>query len=338
MIHITSRIVCVGFLVGLSIASGSAFAPLKTRYQPRIAPARQHVWTTTSTPTIRFSSWVLAYDAMESYQWKFSANNTFGFRDDGITAERISPPATMVWDRPTTTDVAQRRKRPAPVKQDSREFRVFCDLDGVLVDFESGIRRVFPNEPNIHHVTDVRRVDMWRRLEASGPFFETLPWTNQGKALWKLIQPLRPDILTGVPAHQSSRTEKYAWCARELGIPVEHVDRAGRFHSHSPSPTIMSRKGNINQVEDDDSPRSCRVITCWSFNKHYESGPNAVLIDDRESLREAWERKGGIFIHHDGSLHRTVAQLVDHGILTPEQIPHDIGVAWEDDDENVLRP
>ena len=43
-------------------------------------------------------------------------------------------------------------------------------------------------------------------------------------------------------------------------------------------------------------------------NKQKFSGPNCVLIDDRGDLREAWEARGGIFIHHTSAL-ESIRQL-----------------------------
>jgi hypothetical protein len=165
---------------------------------------------------------------------------------------------------------------------------------------------------------------MWKSVRAADAFFEHLPWTKEGKDLWQAIQHLQPDILTGVPIHPSSRVEKYRWCLRELGsltnVPIHHVDMACPWtHGHRPL-----NKPLLDWDSDSSSSSTtmlaneqvCRVITCWSSNKHYESGPGHVLIDDRESLREAWEQKGGIFIHHQpGNLQRTLEQLERHGIL-----------------------
>ena len=225
----------------------------------------------------------------------------------------------LVQRAPKTPTTVDRAKTAAT----SKKWKVFCDLDGVLVDFEAGINRVFPNEPGIHHVDDsFRRKAMWRQLEASGNFFEVFPWTDCGKSLWQAILPLEPDILTGCPSHASSRTEKYNWCTRELGIPLVHIDKAGKLFQHY---HVNNGKSNHNGHQNNNNNRSSsrnanRVITCWSYNKHHESGPNRVLIDDRESLREAWEAKGGVFIHHNGDLRRTLMQMVEHGILCPQKL------------------
>jgi hypothetical protein len=113
--------------------------------------------------------------------------------------------------------------------------------------------------------------------------------------------------LTGVPVYQDSRTEKFKWCQRELGLDqqnMRHVDMAGWWYSHL----------CINGARR--SERAAHIITCWSHNKHHESGPGAVLIDDRLSLKADWEKAGGIFIlHQTGDTDATLQQLYSHGIL-----------------------
>lgn len=199
------------------------------------------------------------------------------------------------------------------VSDKTTSFKVFCDLDGVLVDFEHGIKQLFPPDTEfLPQLADLEKSAMWKSVRQADAFFEHLPWTKEGRDLWQAIQHLQPDILTGVPIHPSSRQEKYRWCLRELGslstMTIHHVDKACPWtHGHRTVRGVSPHQ---------DSEHVCRVITCWSSNKHYESGPGHVLIDDRESLREAWERKGGIFIHHKtGNLQQTLQQLETHGIL-----------------------
>ncbi|GAX28560.1 hypothetical protein FisN_1Hh650 [Fistulifera solaris] len=185
------------------------------------------------------------------------------------------------------------------------EIRVYCDLDGVLVDFEAGIRSIFPDLPkefSSFHIP-VKRSTMWQKVKEADAFFERLPWTRDGKRLWQAIRHLQPDILTGVPNHPSSRVEKLRWCERELGVQVNHIDMAGHFRTH------------LNMNGRKVSTDKCNVITCWSDNKHYESGPNAVLIDDRLCLREKWEAAGGIFVHHDGDMDMTLEKLRQIGLI-----------------------
>ena len=202
----------------------------------------------------------------------------------------------------TTWTKTQSSRNRSSASESPPEFHVYCDLDGVLVDFDYGIRQLFPDHPPTQCVNALDRPTMWKHVDAQGTFFRDLPWMPEGRRLWEAIRPLQPDILTGCPAFpRSSAQDKVAWCRRELGVPVQHVDRFGRWHMHA-------------KVRGEPSDDRCNVVTCWSFNKHYESGPNKVLIDDRLHLQESWERKGGIFIHHT-SVDRTLQQLRAHGIL-----------------------
>jgi hypothetical protein len=102
---------------------------------------------------------------------------------------------------------------------------------------------------------------MWRALARSPDFFATLPFAPGGERLWRHCAPLAPTILTGVPWGDWAAPQKRHWVAERLGPDVP-------------------------------------VITCMSREKAGESGPGHILIDDRASLRAAWEAAGGVFIHH----------------------------------------
>lgn len=186
-------------------------------------------------------------------------------------------------------------------------YRVYCDLDGVLVDFAAGIRHLYPHHSHAivcsQSVDALHRPTMWERVSAHGDFFGSLPWLPQGQRLWQALQPLQPDILTGVPGSvQGSSRQKFRWCQRELGVAVQHVDQSSLPHA---------------LVSPAARQAVCRVITCWSARKHVQSGPNAVLIDDRIDLKAAWEAKGGIFVHHTGCADTTLQELRHLGILQP---------------------
>lgn len=186
--------------------------------------------------------------------------------------------------------------------------KIFCDLDGVLADFDTGVKRLFngrsPDElPNSGI--------MWGAISKADRFYARLPWTPDGKALWEELKylPNTPCILTGVPRHNKSRADKFAWCQKELGMSVNHVDMAGKKSAHE---LVGGRRKHKSGVVN--------VITCWSKNKHCESKKNHVLIDDRLSLQEAWEERGGIFIHHTNT-ERTLSMLRNKGVLKSNNKP-----------------
>lgn len=95
---------------------------------------------------------------------------------------------------------------------------VFCDLDGVLADFEEGVKIIFKKP-----IAEVKVAELWGFINKSTTFFETLPWMPRGKELWSQIQKYDPIILTGIPpGSKTSAEQKRAWCERELG-PDVHV-------------------------------------------------------------------------------------------------------------------
>lgn len=95
---------------------------------------------------------------------------------------------------------------------------LFCDLDGVLADFEQGVKNKFNKS-----VDELNPALMWGTINKSKSFFETLPWMQRGKELWDKIKHNNPIILTGVPKGNTTAAEqKRKWCAVNLGQHI-HV-------------------------------------------------------------------------------------------------------------------
>ncbi|CAJ1954450.1 unnamed protein product [Cylindrotheca closterium] len=181
----------------------------------------------------------------------------------------------------------------------SSSFHLYCDLDGVLVDFEGGFVDL-TGKPT----AKIAKQTMWKHIVRANAFFENLRWTKDGQVLWEAIKHLEPDILTGCPSHESSRTEKFNWCHQQLGVDrLHHVDMASGFRHH--------RSVNGNRRQEGFT----NIITCWSENKFREcTRAGSILIDDRDDLRPAWEAAGGLFVHHTDAKN-TLRQLKAHGIL-----------------------
>jgi len=228
------------------------------------------------------------------------------------------------------------------------------------VDFAHGISQVFGYHDDSTKKLTSQNIDalprglLWDRVAQAPAFFEHLPWCPGGRQLWEALAPLQPDILTGVPAYclRKPRHEKFNWCRRELAhaaatttrpLRFQHVDKAARLGPMRLHSTV--RQSSWHHVEEgeaaieaeqdngDNNRWDCRVITCWSEQKHRESGPGAVLIDDRWDLKHAWEAAGGIFIHHEtGNVEHTLRQLREHGVLPDQQDNESGSTSGSDDD------
>ena len=141
-------------------------------------------------------------------------------------------------------------------------YKLFVDLDGVLVDFEKGVLHV-TGRP----VEEQTSKDMWRALARHGSFYADLDWMIDGKDLWAFAKSYDPTILTGLPWGGWAESQKRTWCARELGEDIPVI-------------TCMSREKAAKAREassDEETP---------------------ILVDDRIGIKESWEAMGGVFIHH----------------------------------------
>jgi hypothetical protein len=95
---------------------------------------------------------------------------------------------------------------------------LYCDLDGVLVDFEKGVINRLGKIPE-----ELNRNMMWAVLRKTPNFYDKLPWMSKGRTLWEAIKDYNPVILTGCPRGGWSEEDKRNWCARELGPHIKVI-------------------------------------------------------------------------------------------------------------------
>ncbi|MCD6342475.1 MAG: hypothetical protein J7L76_01685 [Spirochaetaceae bacterium] len=148
----------------------------------------------------------------------------------------------------------------------SRKYQLFVDLDGVLVDFETGVRRATGKEPSELHSRS-----MWPAIAGTKDFYDRLGWMPDGRDLWQVAKDFQPVILTGLPMGKWAEPQKRSWCERELGPDIPVI-------------TGMSRR------------KAELALTWLEENRMPDKTP--ILIDDRLKIKEPWEAAGGIFILH----------------------------------------
>mmetsp|Transcript_17985 Transcript_17985/g.20793 ORF Transcript_17985/g.20793 Transcript_17985/m.20793 type:complete len:405 (+) Transcript_17985:130-1344(+) len=132
--------------------------------------------------------------------------------------------------------------------QENQSFKVFCDLDGVLVDFERGVLELFrKRKQHYKSINEIHKGRLWATISSDQRFFRSLNWTKDGQLLWNYlvdaafqnaegensnntsshssstimkngssVQQL--SILTGCPMQKEAKSQKFTWCERHLNI------------------------------------------------------------------------------------------------------------------------
>lgn len=153
---------------------------------------------------------------------------------------------------------------------------IYCDMDGVLVDFVKGYYEL-TGVDTTNYVNSTP--EFWQPVDQRGPsWWANLEWKSDGPLLWNYIKKYRPNILSSPSRSASSREGKKAW-----------------VKSHIPS----------TQYRD--------LLLYPRHEKQLFSGKYSILIDDLEKTIKEWNAHGGIGILHT-SADDTIKQLKKFGL------------------------
>lgn len=109
---------------------------------------------------------------------------------------------------------------------------LYCDLDGVLVDFARGYFEVFGLEVDSNFET----VD-WDAIASIPNFYANLPPMTDASYLWDYIRPYGPVILTGIiDTIPEAGANKRAWVRRYLGPKIQVITCLSREKSKHAKP------------------------------------------------------------------------------------------------------
>ena len=186
-------------------------------------------------------------------------------------------------------------------------FLIYCDMDGVLTNFQDHFIRYYHNEfrdtelyanspesfPEVSQAKTTQ--DITDKLskknkyaitrKASKEYWSDMPWHPDGKALWKAIKPLNPIILSTPAASTNSKEGKMVWVKKNLKI----------------STVILSDK-KYQYVEDN------------LFVPKGKENYKRILIDDTPKKISGWTSAGGIGILHK-SARDTISKLKKLGAI-----------------------
>ena len=135
---------------------------------------------------------------------------------------------------------------------------IFCDMDGVIVNFDEGIKKICGAYPK-----DLTRPQMWNKVIDTPNYWVDLEQLPHAKDLISYLRPHGFKILTGLPVHgyDKAAREKVLWIKKHFGDDIE-------------------------------------VICCLTKDKSTYCKKGDVLIDDRQQTITDWQKAGGIGICH----------------------------------------
>lgn len=135
---------------------------------------------------------------------------------------------------------------------------IFCDMDGVLTDFDNAFKQRFGVAPK-----EMPRPELWQKVLATRNYWYDLPKKAGADKLVSYLNKFGFTILTGLPVCGFDKAEK----EKRLWL-----------------------KKHYNKEDD--------VICCLSKDKQNFGTDSDILIDDLESNITRWKEMGGIGILH----------------------------------------
>lgn len=165
--------------------------------------------------------------------------------------------------------------------------KIYLDMDGVLADFNRGVRELCGMEPpNQNGKGDPKRDDaMWDAIRGTGHFYDRLELMPGAKEMFDAIYAKygdRCEILTGIPKEKR-------------GIVTAGEDKTNWTHR------LLAKDIRVNIVYREQKPEYCK-------------GKDCILIDDLESNIREWEAMGGTGILNT-SAEETLRELERLGLL-----------------------
>jgi len=156
-------------------------------------------------------------------------------------------------------------------------YKIYCDLDGCLGDFDSRFKQFSEGLSPKEFVDLYGEEKFWNIIDEAGVrFWVGIQWLSEGKKLWGYIKKHNPIILSAPSRHETSKIGKRLWLRNNLsGFKM--------------------------------------ILTPAQYKKKY-ANPNSILIDDYVKNIEDWKKSGGIGLHYDNNLSHIIKELKKLGI------------------------
>jgi deoxypyrimidine-specific 5' nucleotidase type C protein (NT5C) len=143
---------------------------------------------------------------------------------------------------------------------------IFCDMDGVLVDFLGGAEAVLGHPFDTPYLDKVEKQNRRKLVMSHSGFWANLKPLSDYKLLWNFINPYDAEILTAVASwDEHCGPGKLQWLDKHLRVPHTRVHVVRREQKQ------LFAKSGIRQN---------------------------ILIDDHPKNVQEFSAAGGIAIHH----------------------------------------
>ena len=153
----------------------------------------------------------------------------------------------------------------------STQYTLYCDMDGVLVDFEKKFEEVSGGISTNQYRDEFGISAFWKLINEGGiDFWVDMDWMPDGKALFDYIKPNLYSLLSAPSFDNSSVKGKEKWVS--------------------------------------NNTPGTKLILSPAKNKQDYSKKGAILIDDRKDTIREWDSQGGFGILHT-STKNTIQQL-----------------------------
>ena len=102
----------------------------------------------------------------------------------------------------------------------AKQPHLFLDCDGVLADFDAGVRDLLGMDAKRFEAKHGRG-EFWKRLARHGNFYGNLEEMLDAQVLFQAVKHLKPTILTGLPLGKWAAPQKERWAAKHFpGVPI----------------------------------------------------------------------------------------------------------------------
>jgi len=175
-----------------------------------------------------------------------------------------------------------------------KKYVIFCDMDGVLVDFDEGYKEL--TGVTTQHADSQGKDEFWKLYRDSlknkdipeRSYWANLDWMPDGKQLWDYIKGYNPYVLTAPSVN--------------FDIPFEERYKLENNESMQGKTEWVQRLSNMRKIYFRSAQRKADF-----------AGPNKILIDDRKDTIDSWNANGGIGILHTSTAN-TIKQLQELGL------------------------